>query len=339
MPKINESNSLKSTFVKKNIALVTGGDSGEVTISLQSAKIIKVNIDDEKFNVFTIVISGSKWMYLSETNIETAVDKNDFSIINNGKKIKFDCVFIAIHGTPGEDGKLQGYFDMLGIPYTFSGVCTSSLTFNKSFCQAMAKEYGAETAKSVLLKKNESYNIEKIISVTGLPCFVKPNNGGSSIGTSKVLHIHELNNAIQTAFHEDNEVLVDEFIEGTEVTCGILQKKNELIALPLTEIVSKNDFFDFKSKYDPLLADEIIPARVPDEVHKKSKELSLYLFEKFGCKGVARFDYIVKNGTPYFLEVNTIPGLSAASIVPKQANAMGISLKELFTILIENVCS
>jgi D-alanine-D-alanine ligase len=323
--------------VKKNIALVTGGDSGESVISVQSAKVIKENIDREKFNVFTIFLKGSDWKFISEDNKESDVDKNDFSILYENKKIKFDAVFIAIHGTPGEDGKLQGYLDMLKIPYTFSGVISSSLTFNKNFCQSLAKEYGAITAKSALVKKGEKYNIDEIISKTGLPCFVKPNNGGSSIGMSKVKEKKDIEEAIQTALHEDNEVLIEEFIEGTEVTCGILQKKNELVALPLTEIVSKHEFFDYKSKYDPSLAEEIIPARVPEEVHKKCKELSLHIFRKFNCRGVARFDYIVKNGTPYFLEVNTIPGLSAASIVPKQAQAMGIPLKEFFTILVENV--
>jgi len=323
--------------MKKNIALVTGGDSGELVISMQSASVIKENIDKENYNVYTILIKGSKWLYLSADNTETNVDKNDFSIFQNEEKIKFDVVFLAIHGTPGEDGKLQGYFDLMNIPYTFSGVVTSSLTFNKNYCQLLAKEYGAITAKSVLIKKGEKFQIADIVSVTGLPCFVKPNNGGSSIGMSKVKKIEELAEAIETAFREDTEVQIEEFIEGTEVTCGILQKKNELIALPLTEIVSKHEFFDFKSKYAPELADEIIPARVSKEIHVKCKELSLHLFKKFACNGIARFDYIIKNNTPYFLEVNTIPGLSSASIVPKQANAMGISLKELFTILIENV--
>ncbi|NTW34186.1 MAG: D-alanine--D-alanine ligase [Bacteroidetes bacterium] len=323
--------------MKKNIALVTGGDSGESVISIQSAYIIKENIDKGKYNVYTIFIKGSKWTYLSDDNTEINVDKNDFSISENGGKIKFDAVFIAIHGTPGEDGKLQGYFDIMGIPYTFSGVVSSSLTFNKNYCQLLAKEYGAKTAKSVLIKKGGKFLVHDIIDITGLPCFVKPNNGGSSIGMSKVKKPEELQEAIETAFHEDTEVQIEEFIEGTEVTCGILQKKNELIALPLTEIVSKHEYFDFKSKYAPELAEEIIPARVPDEIHKKCKELSLSLFKKFNCKGVARFDYIIKNNIPYFLEVNTIPGLSAASIIPKQANAMGISLKELFSILIENI--
>jgi D-alanine-D-alanine ligase len=323
--------------VKKNIALITGGDSGESVISLQSAKVIKENIDKEKFIVFTILLKGSCWKFISDDNKESDVDKNDFSIFYENRKIKFDAVFIAIHGTPGEDGKLQGYLDMMKIPYTFSGVISSSLTFNKNFCQSLAKEYGATTAKSVLVKKNVKFNVDEIISTTGLPCFVKPNNGGSSIGMSKVKDKKDIEKAIQTALHEDNEVQIEEFIEGVEVTCGILQKKNELIALPLTEIVSKHEFFDYASKYDTSLAEEITPARVPNDVHNKCKELSLHLFRKFNCRGVARFDYIVKNGNPYFLEVNTIPGLSAASIVPKQAQAMGIPLKEFFTILIDNV--
>ncbi len=323
--------------MKKNIALVTGGDSGESVISLQSAKIIKENIDKEKFNVYTILMQGANWKLMADDDNESDVDKNDFTIFKNDEKVKFDAVFIAIHGTPGEDGKLQGYFDVMGIPYTFSGVAASSITFNKYFCQSLAKDHGAIIANSALVRKGEKYDLNEIVRITGLPCFVKPNNGGSSIGMTKVKQMDDLDEAIKVALKEDTEALVEEFIEGTEVTCGILQKKTELIALPLTEIVSKHEFFDYSSKYNPLLADEIIPARVPEEIHKKCKELSLSLFRTLSCKGVARFDYIVKNNVPYFLEVNTIPGLSAASIVPKQANAMGISLKELFSVLIENV--
>ncbi|MFH0866684.1 MAG: D-alanine--D-alanine ligase [Bacteroidota bacterium] len=322
---------------KKNIALVTGGNSGELAISLQSAKIIGGNIDKEKFNVFTILLTGSNWKYMAADGSESNVDKNDFSVTDNGKKIVFDAAFIAIHGTPGEDGKLQGYFDMMGIPYTFSGVISSSITFSKNYSHALAGCYGATIAKSVLLKSNEKFNMDEILKITGLPCFVKPNNGGSSIGITKVKKREEMDEAIAIALKEDAEVLIEEFIEGHEVTCGILQKGNELIAFPMTEIVPKREFFDYTAKYDPGMADEITPARVPREIHEKCRKMSLHLFRKFNCKGVARFDYIVKNNEPYFLEVNTIPGLSAASLVPKQALAYGISLKEMFSILIENV--
>jgi D-alanine-D-alanine ligase len=323
--------------VKKNIALVTGGDSGEAVISLQSAKVIKENIDKKKFNVFTIFMQGSYWKYIADDGYESIVDKNDFTIVEYGGKVKFDAVFLAIHGTPGEDGKLQGYLDILGIPYTFSGVVSSSLTFNKDFCQLLAKEFGATIMKAELVKKGEPIDVAAIIEKTGLPCFVKPNNGGSSIGMSKVKESKDLEDAISTAFKEDSEVLVEEYIEGTEVTCGVLQKNDELIALPITEIVSKREFFDYTSKYDPKLADEITPARIPEEMQKKIKSLCVFLFRKFNLKGVSRFDFIIKDNVPYFLEVNTIPGLSAASIVPKQAGAMGISLEELFSVLIENV--
>lgn len=322
---------------KKNIALVTGGDSGESVISLQSAKIISGNIDREKFNVFTILITGSNWKYIAADGSESNVDKNDFSVTDNGKKTVFDAVFIAIHGTPGEDGKLQGYFDMMRIPYTFSGVISSSITFSKNYSHALAGYFGATIAKSVLLKSNEKYNVDEILKITGLPCFVKPNNGGSSIGITKVKKKEEMDEAIAVALKEDSEVQIEEFIEGSEITCGILQKGDELIALPVTEIIPKREFFDYIAKYDPDMADEITPARVPEEVHAKCREMSLHLFRKFNCKGVARFDYIVKNNELYFLEVNTIPGLSAASLVPKQALAYGISLKEFFSILIENV--
>lgn len=325
--------------LKKNIALVTGGDSGESVISLGSAKIIGENMDREKFNVYTILLSGSNWKYVTADGSKSNVDKNDFTITDKGKKISFDAAFIAIHGTPGEDGKLQGYFDMIGIPYTFSGVISSSITFSKNYSYALAEVYGATIAKSFLIKPDEKYTIDQILKITGLPCFVKPNNGGSSIGITKVKKKEEMEEAIAVALKEDAEVQIEEFIDGTEITCGILQKGDELIALPVTEIVPKggHEFFDYVAKYEPGMADEIIPARVPEDIHEKCKKMSLHLFRKFNCKGVARFDYIVKDNKLYFLEVNTIPGLSAASIVPKQAKAYGISLKELFSILIENV--
>lgn len=322
---------------KKNIALVTGGDSGESVISLGSAKVISENMDREKFNVYTILIAGKSWNYIAEDSSQSPVDKNDFTITAGGKKIFFDAAFIAIHGTPGEDGKLQGYFDIMGIPYTFSGVISSSITFSKSYSHLLAQSFGALIARSCLIRSGEKYNPDAILKVTGLPCFVKPNNGGSSIGVTKVKKKEELEEAVTIAFKEDSEVQIEEFLEGPEITCGILQKGKELVALPLTEIAPKREFFDYIAKYTPGMCDEIIPARVPEEIHKKSKELSLYLFKKFNCQGVARFDYIVKNNELYFLEVNTIPGLSAASIVPKQAQAQGIPLKEFFTILIENV--
>ena len=322
--------------MKKNIALVTGGNSGESVISIKSAEVISNSLDKEKYAVHTIVLQGSNWEYIAPDQSRQQVDKNDFTIMVNGKKIVFDCVFIGMHGTPGEDGKLQGYFDMLGIPYNFSGVLESAVTFNKDICLKLAKEYGAITAKAVLLRKGEAIDVKKIVEVTGLPCFVKPVSGGSSICMSKVKTMEELQPAIDLAFTIDSEVHAEEFIEGTEVTCGILQRGKELIALPLTEIVSSREFFDYTAKYDAALAEEITPARVPEEVHKKCKETSLMLFEKFNLRGVSRFDYIVKNGVPYFLEVNTIPGMSAASIVPKQAKSMGITLGELFEILIEN---
>lgn len=322
--------------MKKNIALVTGGNSGESVISLKSAEVISSSLNKEKYNVFTILITGKDWNYLAPDGNNIPIDKNDFSLTLENGKIIFDCVFIGIHGTPGEDGKLQGYFDMLGIPYTFSGMMESAVTFHKHVCLLMAKEFGATTAKAFLVKKNGTIDADKIIQTTGLPCFVKPASGGSSIGMSKVKTNEELLPALEMAFKEDTEVQVEEFIEGTEVTCGVLQKNSELIALPLTEIVSKREFFDFTAKYDPALAEEITPARVSENMHQKCKETSLMLFKKFNLKGVARFDYIIKNNTPYFLEVNTIPGMSALSIVPKQAQTVGISLGELFGILIDN---
>lgn len=320
--------------MKKKIALITGGSSAELEISLNSAKVINRQLDKNLFNVFTIVIQGKDWIY-QEAKTRTFIDKNDFSLTLEGKKHFFDCVFIAIHGTPGEDGKLQGYFDMLGIPYTACDVYTSSLTFNKYFTNLVVENLGIRTGKLQIIKLGENFNAQALIDQLGLPCFVKPNKNGSSVGITKVKTEEELAPAIEEAFRHDDEVLVQKLLKGIEITCGLLRYKDELVILPLCEIVSKKEFFDYEAKYTDGMADEIVPARISSELTDKCRDISAFLYEKLNCKGIVRFDYMLSGEDFYFLEVNSIPGLSENSIVPKMAGNMGIEMKELFTMAIE----
>ena len=319
-----------------NVAIIAGGNSGEYEISMKSGRQVELQLDNKKFRPFLIEIHGRKWTcHLQKRKI--AVNKNDFSIQQGNRKIRFDVVFNAIHGTPGEDGKLLGYFDELGIPYTSCGVTTSSLTFNKSFCKRVVASYGVQTARSVHLFRNSADPIGAIWENVSLPCFVKPNNGGSSVGMSKVIRQGELKPALKKAFQEDDEILVEEFIKGRELTCGVIRTKGKVVALPVTEIISKREFFDYEAKYKADLSEEICPANVPDDVSAECRRISADLYVKLNCKGIVRFDYILKNGVFYFLEVNTVPGLTEQSIVPKMAIARGWSMSELFSRMI-NEC-
>lgn len=325
----------KLHFMKFNIALISGGDSGELEISIQSGLVVKKYLDPNKYKVYPIVIKGQEWLHECPNNNIYTVDKNDFSVMMEDIKINFDCVFIAIHGTPGEDGKLQGYFDMLGIPYTSCDQMTSSLTFNKYFCKIFVSNFGSLTARSLLLTKSNKIDSDNILTELTLPLFVKPNNGGSSVGMSKIMLTEELNQAIEKAFNEDDEILLEEFIEGREITCGILKQQGEIIKFPILEIISKKDFFDFEAKYDPGLAEEIVPAQIPQDVYSNCQETSAKLYEKLNCKGVVRFDYIFNEKGMYFLEVNTVPGLTETSLIPKMAESYGMPLTEMFGILVE----
>ncbi len=318
--------------MKKNVAIIAGGNSQESVISIQSADVVIKNIDTAKYSSYIIIINGTDWYFKNDPKIK--IDKNDFSIIINGEKINFDVIFNAIHGTPGEDGLLQGYFDLLSIPYTSCGMLTSALTFNKSICNDLVEKYGVLVGKSILISENDNYDKTEIIKEVGLPCFVKPNQGGSSIGISKVSVIDDLDNAIKKAFEQDNEVLIQKYIKGREITCGVISMNNELMAFPLTEIVSLNDFFDYDAKYLGK-SNEITPAQIPENIEIDCKNTSLFLYKKLNCKGVVRFDYIVSIDNMYFLEVNTVPGLSESSLIPQQVKSIGISTRELFTILIE----
>jgi len=319
-----------------NIAIVAGGNSGEYDISMKSGKQVELNMDMTRFRPYLIEIRGTKWNYKVESK-SFPIDLNDFSLTIGKRKIRFDGVFNAIHGTPGEDGKLQGYFDMLGIPYTSCGLTTSALSFNKSFCKSVVAGYGVGVARSVHLLKGCKGGEETVLKNLRLPVFVKPNNGGSSVGMSKVNHKKELKAALAKAFNEDNEILAEEFIKGRELTCGVILSKGKIIAFPVTEIISKKEFFDFEAKYQPGMAEEVVPANVPSKVAEKCREISMDLFVKLNCKGIVRFDYIFDGKKFFFLEVNTVPGITSASIVPKMAKAYGWTYSDLVTNLLNEI--
>lgn len=322
----------------KNVAIVAGGDSGEYAISMLSGKQVYLKIDRTRFRPFLIEIRGSDWICHHEGSVYT-VDKNDFSLHLPGNTFRFDVVFNAIHGTPGENGKLQGYFDILQIPYTSSNVMTSALTFNKAFCKSVVARYGFLTPHSVHLFKHRPERISTLTDSISLPCFVKPNNGGSSVGMSKVSSAEQLPAALELAFREDDEVLVEEYIKGRELTCGVLRTGGMAVALPVCEIVPKKEFFDYEAKYTKGMADELVPAPVSQDISDECRRISTTLFDLLNCKGIVRFDYIYTNGVFYFLEVNTVPGLTEASIVPKMIGVHGWSYTELVTRLLEETLS
>lgn len=323
--------------MKKNIALVTGGFSGEAVISYKSATTIANNLDRNLFNVYKIDINAQGWIYETPNGHKTEVDKNDFSITLNDQKITFDAVFIGMHGTPGEDGKLQGYFDTLKIPYTSCDAATSAITFNKRYTVAVASFSGIHVAKSVLLIRNSFGSPDEITRDLKFPVFVKPNNGGSSIGMSKVDKPSDaLGAAIEKAFKEDDQVLVEEYIKGRELTVGVFKTRGKIIVLPITEVISKKAFFDYEAKYEGA-SDEITPAQIDESIANKIREAAEKIYRVFNCRGVVRIDFIYneESGHPYMLEINTIPGQSDASLVPQQVREMGWSLKEFYTKLVE----
>ena len=321
--------------MKKNIAILRGGNSSESTISIKSAAVVYAHIDTELYSPFLVHIQRTDW-YVVQGEKKIEINKNDFSFELNNTKINFDGVFMAIHGTPGEDGILQGYFDLLNIPYNCSGSFEASITFNKAMCNALLKQFNFLSAKAVILNKNETYNGTTLESEIGLPCFVKPNRAGSSFGISKVTERSQFEKAIKEAFIHDNQVIVESFINGTEVTCGIIQKDGELLALPLTEITTENDFFDYQAKYEGK-AEEITPARISKEEKDQVQSISKSIYQTLNLKGMVRMDYIIENELAYLIEVNTIPGLSEESIIPQQAKAYGMDLKELFSLSLVNM--
>lgn len=323
--------------MKPKIAFVTGGYSGEAQISYQSAKTIEKNIDPDKFDSYKIDITTAGWFYQLPDGNKIEIDKNDFSLLINDKKIHFDAALIGIHGTPGEDGKLQGYFDMLGIPYTSCNCAVSALTFNKRYTVAVASFAGINVANSILLFKGKYQSPDELVKNLRFPVFVKPNNGGSSIGMSKVNSpSEELDAAIEKAFKEDEQVLVEEFIKGREFTIGVFKSKGQIIPLPITEIITQKDFFDYEAKYLGA-SQEITPAAVDDSVSQQIRDEAIKIYQIFNCSGVVRIDFIYKEeeNKPYMLEINTVPGQTEASLVPQQVKAMGWSLMDFYTALLQ----
>ncbi|HVZ55307.1 MAG TPA: D-alanine--D-alanine ligase [Chitinophagaceae bacterium] len=323
--------------MKKNIALVTGGFSGEAVISYKSARTIQDNLDANLFNVFLIDINPEGWFHPLPDGSRIAVDKNDFSLALPQGRITFDAVFIGMHGTPGEDGKLQGYFDTLGIPYTSCDAATSAITFNKRYTVAVAAFSGIRVAKSVLLFRGGPESADTVKSQLRFPVFVKPNNGGSSIGMSRVdAPTGALDAALERAFREDRQVLVEEFIQGREFTVGVFRNGGEITVLPITEVISKKAFFDYEAKYQGA-STEVTPARLDDAKAEKIRDAARKIYGLFNCRGVVRIDFIYHEAedAPFMLEVNTIPGQSEASIVPQQVRAMGWNLRDFYTMLVQ----
>jgi D-alanine-D-alanine ligase len=322
--------------MKRKVALVTGGLSGEAQISYKSAITVGNNVDKSKYDLYKIDINATGWWYENADGIKTLVNRDDFSITDQGNTIHFDVALMCIHGTPGEDGKLQGYFDMLGIPYTSCDAATSALTMNKRYTVAVAAFGGIHVAKSMHLFSHTPVAPATILAQLQLPLFVKPNNGGSSIGMSKVNSPEELGPAIDKAFKEDQQILVEEFISGREFTIGVFKQNNQLSVLPITEISTQNEFFDFEAKYQGKSI-ETTPAQIDETMQSHLSEAAKSVYEIFNCKGVVRIDFIydTKQQKPYMLEVNTVPGQSEASVIPQQVKAMGMQLSDFYSAVIE----
>ena len=323
--------------MKKTVAIVFGGYSSEWVISELSAKVVLSHLNKNKYNPYLVHISKQGWDVLLTDGSKTRIDKNDFSFTESGKKVVFDVVFNAIHGTPGEDGKLQGYFDMIEIPYTSPGVLASSLTFSKSYCNGFLRQFNdVNIADAIMVRKGEKVDAKAILDKIGLPCFVKPNNMGSSFGITKLKVAENFDEALAKALENDNEAVIEQFIDGTEIASGVFSSNEEVVALPLTEIVSQNEYFDFQAKYEGA-SEEITPARIDDSVKELIQETTRRVFKRLKLKGMSRLDYIVQDGKPYIIEVNTIPGLSEESILPQQVRYAGMTLEEFFGQLIEGV--
>lgn len=314
--------------MQKNIAIVMGGYSSEINISLKSGDVVYNSLDKSKYNVYKVFILKEKW-FVVEGESEFQINRDDFSVTILDRKIIFDCVFNAIHGHPGENGVLIAYFDLLGIKHTSAPSYQMAITFNKRDTLSIVKQYGIKTATSVYLNKNDAINPKKIIDKVGLPCFVKPNNGGSSFGISKVYKVENLTKAIEKATQEDSQILIESFLDGVEVSVGVIQYKRETKVLPMTEIVSENDFFDYEAKYEGK-SDEITPARISEVDRQKLENVAKKIYKILQMKGFSRSEFILVDGEPYFLEMNTVPGMTEESLLPKQAKEANIDLSDLF---------
>ena len=319
----------------KNIAIIAGGNSSEYEVSMKSGKNIYDEVDENRYNKYLVILKGRDW-HVEIGEKKYPVDRNDFSFTRDGEKILFDFAYITIHGVPGENGLLQGYLDMMGVPYGCCNVLASALTFDKHTCNTYLKSYGVNVADSVMLIRGMAYDVNEIINEVGLPCFVKPNAEGSSFGVTKVKEATQLEDALKKAFALCREVLIETFIDGTELTCGVVKAGDMDITMPIAEVVPKNEFFDFEAKYDPTKSDEIIPARISPELTNRIKTLSSMIYDILRCEGIIRVDYIVRDDEIFMLEVNTTPGMTSNSFVPKMVRAMGGTLREVLTKIIDN---
>lgn len=318
----------------KHVAIIMGGYSSEYKISLASGKVVFDTLDRNLYTPYAVHIFKDKWVYVDENQEEFPIDKNDFSVNYKGSKISFDVVFNAIHGTPGEDGLMPAYFELINMPHTSCDFYQGALTMNKRDMLSVLKPYGIKTALSYYLNQGDVIDVQSIIQRVGLPCFVKPNRSGSSFGISKVNHSQELLDAIEVAYKEDNEILIESFLNGTEVSVGVINYQGEIIALPITEIVSENDFFDYQAKYEGK-SQEITPARISLELTLEIEKVAKRIYQILKMDGFSRSEFILVDDVPFLLEMNTVPGLTNESILPQQAKAANISLQDLFTNAIE----
>ena len=317
------------------MAIICGGDSGEFEISVKSAHVVKKNLNAELYDSHIVVVSKKGWYGLLDDGTHVYVDKNDFSIQVDGRKVKFDVAFNAVHGEPGENGPLSGYLELMGIPCTSSDQTTCALTFHKDFCKRVVASYGVKVAPSVLINKGDSYDAAEIVKQLGLPLFVKPTCNGSSVGVSKVKTMEDFGPAMETAMAAGRQVMCEKFVDGREFGCGAMCYKGKMMVFPITEIISKNEFFDYEAKYTADKCDEVTPAQVDEAIAMEIKATTAMLYEKLECKGFVRMDYIVSDEGVFFIEANIVPGMSEASIIPAQARCFGLSLEKLFGMAIE----
>ena len=322
--------------MKRTIAIVCGGDTSEYQVSLRSAQGIYSFIDKERYTLYVVVMRGQEWYVQLEDETHIPVDRNDFSFMLQGEKVKFDYAYITIHGTPGEDGRLQGYFDMLGIPYSCCGVFAAALTYDKFACNQYLKSYGVRIAESMMLRQGQTVSDDDVVEKIGLPCFVKPSLGGSSFGVTKVKSREQIQSAIAKAFEEAQEVVIEAFLDGMEITCGCYKTKQKSVVFPITEVVSHNEYFDYEAKYHGE-SDEITPARIPDALRDRVQALTSAIYDIIGAQGIIRIDYFITAGEKInLLEVNTTPGMTATSFIPQQVRAAGLDIKDVMTDIIEN---
>lgn len=322
--------------MKRTIAIVAGGDSSEYIVSLRSAQGIYSFIDKERYNLYIVMMKGLDWHVQLPDETTCPIDRNDFSFQLNGEKITFDFAYITIHGTPGENGRLQGYFDMMGIPYSCCGVLAAALTFNKFVCNQYLRGFGVRIAEALSLRQGQTVSDDDVIEKIGLPCFIKPSLGGSSFGVTKVKTREQIQPAIAKAFEEGEEVVIEAFMDGTEITCGCYKTKDKSVVFPITEVVTHNEYFDYDAKYNGQV-DEITPARIPNELRDRVQMLTSAIYDILGAQGIIRIDYIITEGDKInLLEVNTTPGMTPTSFIPQQVRAAGLNITDVMTDIIEN---